>query len=327
MGRRSRDVMIPALISSPSSSVAGVCGKDEESVRRKAEPWPELEVHKDLGALLDNDKVDVIYISTPHFLHVPQAVQAIEAGKHVLMESPMALSADGANKLVEKARHQGVLLGVVFNFRFHSAMAELKRRLEDGEIGEVRYIASDLAEPVDFDSAWWGDSQRAGPAALLRLGVHGIDAACWLKRMGVREVICMGGEEAEEGINIVSTSVMRFEDGTMAQTMGATYFSEPDHRIVVEGDQGRIVVEGDLTGAGEASLRLCRDGEVERKVFEPEDPVGKMIDAFTEAARGGKDFSPDGSEGKTVVEVTCAAIESMRTKKAHRVGEVPRMSG
>jgi 1,5-anhydro-D-fructose reductase (1,5-anhydro-D-mannitol-forming) len=325
-GARAREAMIPAVLASPMAAIVGVCGREEARAKEQVAAWPELKVFAGLDAMVKDEAVEAIYIATPHFLHVPQAVQAIDAGKHVFMESPMALSVDGAHKLVEKARARGVRLGVAFQYRFHSAVAELKERVENGEAGEVRHVAVSLSEPVADFTGWWADSFRSGPAALLRLGVHALDLAAHLAGRPALETVAMTRDEGADRTNTVAGALLRFQDDVVGSVMAATCLGEHHHRAVVEGSKARLEIKGDLSGAGAVELVSTSGGKSSAKRFEPEDPTGKMVDAFVRAAREGGEFHPDGLDGKHAVEITCALIESIKARKVMKVGEVQRLT-
>ena len=321
-GRRAREVMIPALMASPSSKIAGVCGRESASAREAVRDFPELEVFGSLDETLSAPEIEVIYIATPHYHHVPQAVQAIEAGKHVFMEPPMSLSVDGAHKLVEKARSKNVRLGVAFQYRFHSAALELKNRIESGDVGELKHLALTLSEPVDLFSGWWADAFRAGPAALLRLGVHALDLGSWITSQPVTDAMALAKDEGEEQINTAVAAALRYGDGSLGSITCATCFAGHNHAAVLECSKARIEAIGDFSGAGPVTILEHGEGEDKTLEFEPEDPVGRMIDAFADTVRDGAEFHPDGSDGKAAVQIACALIESIKSKRAIKVGDV-----
>jgi len=324
-GRRAREVMVPALMAETSSDVVGVASGSPENAEKAVADWPEIEVHENLDSLLEDEKVDVVYIASPHFLHVPQAVQAIEAGKHLFMESPMALSVDGAHKLLEKSRSAGVKIGVAHQYRYHSAMRLIKDKIDSGELGRIKLLSVRCAEPLTWNRGWWLDVNRSGPASLLRLGVHALDLITWLKPDEVLEVMAMGVEEGEdERINTMVTAMVRYTDNTLAYALGASAVSAPDNGVRVEGEDGRLFLEGDMSGQG--NLVLHQSGTAER-TFESEDPVSEMITAFTSYLAGEGEYHPDAADAKRLVEVTCATIDSMSSRKAVRIGDVFRTTG
>jgi predicted dehydrogenase len=240
------------------------------------------------------------------------------------MESPLALSVDGAHKLVEKAKNKGVRLGVAFQSRFHPALAALQKIIAGGELGEIELIEITLAEPVKLAETWWADSLRSGPAALFRLGVHALDLAVWLKGRAASEVTAMG-DEVDRGLNTFASVLMRFSDGSFASATGTTRLPEARSRVHVEGSQGSARVVGDLSGGG-AVLVQSRSGNEREQRFGPANPAQIMLTAFTESIGSQTDFLPDGGDGQRLVEITCAVIEAMKARRAVKVGEIARLT-
>lgn len=325
-GKRAREVMIPALLDLPKAKLIGVCGSDPEKTRQTITDWPDLKVYDKLDEILGDSKVQVIYIASPHFLHVPQAVQVIESGRHIFMESPLALSVDGAHKLIEKARAQGVRLGLAFQFRFHAAIRELRDRVQAGAIGEVRDVSVDYADKLEWPTNWWSDTIRSGPATVLRFAVHALDLASWICPSPVAEVMAMGEENPENGINTQARVLLRFADGGLGSAFGSALVGHRRHSIRVDGSRGSIWVDGDFCGAEPVRLGEVREGRRTEKEFKPENPVARMLKEFNKSLLDGTEFSPEGKDGKKIVEITCAVIESMKTRRTIKVGEVLRLT-
>lgn len=326
VGERAREVMIPALVASPASRVVAACGSDPQKAREAASDWPDVKICADIAELVAEPGVEIIYISTPHFLHVPQAVQALDSNKHVFMESPMALSVDGAHKLLEKSRKNMVKLGVAFQHRYHPAMHLLHEKVQAGELGPVRHLTARCTEPMDRSQGWWCDSNRSGPVAVLRLGVHAFDLAAWISRAKVTEVMAMGVEKGEERINTMVSAVLRFEDNSLGYAIGATVFDRPEYSLRVEGEKGWVLLQGDFNGRGPVTMIEEIDGQGRSREFGPQDPVRAMVDEFVRAVRNESEYHPDGADGKKVVEITCAVIESMKARRAVKAGEILRLT-
>lgn len=130
--------------------------------------------------LLQLPGVDVVVICTPNALHVPQALQALGAGKHVLVQKPLALSEADARAVVEQAQQQSTLLFVDYTYRFLETMAALRRGLAD--IGPARGVSAEFHNIYGPgpEKAWFFDRRLSGGGALLDLGVHLVDLALWL---------------------------------------------------------------------------------------------------------------------------------------------------
>ena len=154
-----------------------------------AEACGPLRVAASIEALLDDPDVDAVYIATPNYLHAPQAVAALEAGKHVLCEKPTALNAALAQDIADAAEAAGSagperLAATAYDQRFHGAHLALSDLIRRGELGQVttvriRYACwtgADWAPPGDdAHDNWRVDPERAGGGAMIDLAPHGLD--------------------------------------------------------------------------------------------------------------------------------------------------------
>src|SRR3954465_13693000 len=130
----------------------------------------------DVGELLGRDDVDVVYIATPPFLHHPQALAALEAGKHVIVEKPLALTVAQADELVALARRRDRLLVANLMQRYNPLFAAVRKLVETRVLGEVLHgtfenYASDENLPADH---WFWDRSKSG-GIFVEHGVHFFD--------------------------------------------------------------------------------------------------------------------------------------------------------
>lgn len=134
--------------------------------------------------MVSDPDIDVISVCLPNFLHVEVVRAALAAGKHVICEKPLALNAAEARPLHEEAKAAKSVSATVFNYRRIPALADLKTRIEAGDIGApvqimVRFQCDYAAEPT-LPHSWRYEFDKAGPGALLDLGTHAIDMARFL---------------------------------------------------------------------------------------------------------------------------------------------------
>jgi predicted dehydrogenase len=123
--------------------------------------------------------VGIVSVCLPNFLHTEVTVAALAAGKHVLCEKPLALSAKSARIIRDAARSGAVVSGTVFNYRRSPALADIKTRIEASEIGApvqaiVKFQCDYAADPM-LPHSWRYEHERAGPGALLDIGTHAVD--------------------------------------------------------------------------------------------------------------------------------------------------------
>ena len=169
--------------------VAGVVGSSPGRAAAKglAPVYPSYE------ALLADDRVDVVHLTTPNALHHAQVLQALDAGKHVVCEKPLAVTAEQTAELVERAERSGLVACTNFNLRFYPLVQEARARVRAGEVGEVwavhgGYLQDWLARPTDWN--WRLEADRAGALrAVGDIGSHWLDLAGFLTGLRIVEVL------------------------------------------------------------------------------------------------------------------------------------------
>ena len=176
------DRFAAALRETPDNELVAVAGRDARRARAFAERHGAGASYDVYEQMLADERVDVVYIATPNALHASQTLLALRAGKHVLVEKPMALSLADARQMAAEARAQSRLLGVGFHLRHHPVHLEMVRRLRSGEAGrplvvEALWGAGGADIPRDI---WQMDPELAGLGSLGGLGVHLVDLLLWI---------------------------------------------------------------------------------------------------------------------------------------------------
>jgi predicted dehydrogenase len=170
-----------------------------DTARLAAEQFDVPHVFTDYRQLLAMDEIDAVSICTPNYLHAQPTIDALEAGKHVLVEKPLAMDAAEGKAMVEAARRTGKKLQVGFMTRFQSAAQALKRFVDAGEMGDIYFARAQAMRRRGIPG--WGvftqkDKQGGGP--LIDIGVHILDLTLWL--MGhPKPTYCSGQTYAKFG--------------------------------------------------------------------------------------------------------------------------------
>ena len=170
--------------------VAGVVGSTPERARTKALPAQVIESYE---ALLADPSVDVVHLTTPNHLHHAQAVQALEAGKHVVCEKPLALTSRESGELVALAERSGLVHCTNFNIRFYPICQEARARVRSGELGEIwnvhgGYLQDWLLLPTDWN--WRLDPEHGGSLrAVADIGSHWLDLVQFVTGLRVETVL------------------------------------------------------------------------------------------------------------------------------------------
>jgi len=181
---RINDEVIPAIEHSSRSRLLGVASRDEQRARAYAAERGIPRSYGSYAALLADQEIDCVYISLPNSLHVPMASAALEAGKHVLCEKPLATSHEEAVGLIEQARTSGLILMEAFMYRHHDRTRLLRELVEGGAIGELQlikssfhFLAADPASDVRFRPELAGGALRDVGSYCVSLATHLMGAA------------------------------------------------------------------------------------------------------------------------------------------------------
>ncbi|MEA2281200.1 MAG: hypothetical protein QOK21_1807 [Solirubrobacteraceae bacterium] len=173
--------------------VTGVVGSSPERAREKARTAVLPEPYDSFEAMLADERVDVVHITTPNRLHLPQARAALEAGKHVVCEKPLATSAAETAELLALAGERGLVHATNFNIRFYPQCLEARERVRQGAIGRVNLITGGYLQDwllYDTDWNWRLDPAEGGELrAVGDIGSHWIDLVQFVSGLRVEAVM------------------------------------------------------------------------------------------------------------------------------------------
>jgi predicted dehydrogenase len=203
--------------------------------------------------LLADPAVDVVCICTPSGQHASQAIAAAQAGKHVLVEKPMALSLADADAMMATCEQAGVKLGVVVQRRTEPIFRRVYDAIQAGDLGELTLgvVTMPYFRPqAYFDQAdWRGTWTLDGGGVLMNQGIHLVDLLVWY--MGDPVAVRAYAKTLQRDIAVEDTlaATLRFENGAMA-TITATTTASPGfpHRLEIYGTGGGVQVEGESVG-------------------------------------------------------------------------------
>ena len=159
--------------------VAGILGSSPEKSRRAAENLGIATGYETYDDLLADPDVDVVHVTTPNYLHYDQAKAALNAGKHVLCEKPLAITSEQTGELVRLAEETGLVAGVNYNLRFYPLNVEARDIVERGDLGQVHSVAGSYVQdwllyPTDYN--WRVLPEKAGKLrAIADIGTHWLD--------------------------------------------------------------------------------------------------------------------------------------------------------
>ena len=253
--------------------------------------------------------VDVVCVCTPSGQHAGQAIAAARAGKHGLVEKPMALSLADADAMIAARKRAGVQLGVALQRRVTSPFQRIHRAIEAGDLGELTLgvVTIPYHRPqAYFDQAdWRGTWALDGGGVLMNQGIHLVDLLVWY--MGDPVEVQARACTLHRGIEVEDTlaATLRFGSGALA-TITATTTAAPGfpHRVEIYGTGGGIQVEG------ESVVR-----------WELADPAGASVEPVPigRAASAGAGGDPRGIAATGHIAIVRDFVEALRTGRAPRI--------
>lgn len=225
------------------------CDLDETRVKVADEDFPGIQTYTNVEALLDNKSIDLITIITPHNTHAPLAVQALNAGKAVICEKPMCLTAQEATEMIDAAQKSHVMLSVYHNRRHDGDFQALKEAIVEKKLlGDVFSIQAGFAG-YGHPGHWWRSDKAISGGAFYDWGAHFLD---WiLNLMPGRKVVNVTGLFHKRVWHDVSNedhvqAILRFDNGAHADLSFSQISSVPMPRWRIQGTDGGILDDGSV---------------------------------------------------------------------------------
>lgn len=289
-----------AIQSDPRSELVAVCRRSETELNQFADQHRVPHRFTDAEQLITSPEVDAVYIATPVDCHCPQTISAANAGKHVLVEKPMAINPEQCQRMITACERAGVTLGVAYYRRFYPVVERIKHLIESGTLGRVLSIACVTGNPNRFPvDDWRVVLARGGGGPLMDIGSHRLDL--FLHLFGeVHSVQSSQIDSPDFEAEQVATLVVKFTRGV--QGVLQCYFGTVDapDRLEVIGTDGRVTVE-DLNGD---ELTLFTADGVARESHPPAGNLhSPLIEDFTLSLEEKREPKISGLQGKQTNDV------------------------
>ncbi|THG31639.1 Gfo/Idh/MocA family protein [Naasia lichenicola] len=209
-----------------NAEVVAVCSRKQETADAFAAETGIGRAYGDFDALLGDDDVDALYIGIPHGKHFEYAQRALRAGKHVLCEKPLTMTADEARELQALARENGVFLMEAMWMKYTPSMRKALELVESGTIGEPRFVQAGLGYPVPADGPQRFWVAELGGGALFDMGVYTIALAHLF--LGTPDSVRASGVMRADGVDLYESVILGYPSGAQAQlTTSITFWIPP----------------------------------------------------------------------------------------------------
>ena len=259
-----------AIGSIPEVVLAGVADANAERARAFAAQHG-VRAYESYDQMLSDPELDVICICTPSGFHAENALAALQRGKHVVLEKPMALSVESADRIVAACDQAGKLLTVISQLRFSEDVQKVKALLAENAFGRVAlcslYMKYHRSEAYYASSPWKGTKVFDGGGALMNQGIHGVDLLEYI--VGPVRDVTGKARTLSHKIEVEDTAVamLEFENGALGVIEASTCaYPGFERRIEIHGDKGYV---------------LMRDNKIEKMMVNGEEISAEVTDAGT----------------------------------------------
>jgi predicted dehydrogenase len=309
----------------PDCALLDVCDAQPARLRHMRSLYPDLATHESFDALLQVEGLDAVVIATPVHLHHRLALQALEAGKHVMIEKPMASSTKQCEDLAAAAARRHLTLMVGHTFLFSPHVVKIKELVASGDIGEIQYISSRRLNlglyQKDINVVW-------------DLAPHDISIVEHLLEEQASAVNCQGVSNVTPGIEDICTTTLSFPSGRFA-TLQTSWLDprkvremtivgtrkmivyddlEPMHKIRIYNHRVEKPAHFDTFGEFQYAYIY---GDISVPYVKPDEPLKRECRHFLDCIRGTVTPIASAAAGTNVVRVLEAASASLRQRGAY----------
>ncbi len=268
----------PFIRMAPGLRLHAVCTRDPDRQQQVRQDLGDIQICQDLGQVLDDPKVDLVVLATPHDTHAPLSIQAMEAGRHLVTDKVMCLNETEARDMIRASRRNEVLLSVFQNRRWDGDFLTIRRLIDEGALGDVHSLESNITS-FGGPPGGWRAWQKYGGGRTRDWGAHLVDQALLLFGGKVASVFAdrqYRYATAKSDVESATEALVQFEGGIrFSMSLGSAWIF-PKPRFEMRGANGGFRKWG--VDPQEAAIKLGNAG-----LPVPEDPARYELDL------GGKD--------------------------------------
>ncbi|MBQ8289805.1 MAG: Gfo/Idh/MocA family oxidoreductase [Clostridia bacterium] len=319
---------INSYIANPNVELYAFCDINEKVLRAKGETYGIERLYTDEATMLrELPEIDAVSVCTWNSAHAPCTIMALEAGKHVLCEKPMATNAEDAMKMLETAKRVGKKLMVGFVRRFGKDTKVIRDFMDAGSVGELYYAKASYLRRNGCPGGWFGDKSRSGGGPLIDLGVHVIDLVRYLcgnpkpvsvtgatyKKLGNRPDIKDSVEYKSVSktskdifdVEDLATAFIRFDNGAVLaiDTSFSLNLKHNTTKIELFGTKGGIYLDGDVELYTETGGYLSNVTLDMKTAFEMKDIFQNEINFYVDAIINDTDTYAIAEDGITLMKI------------------------
>jgi predicted dehydrogenase len=314
------------------AKLVAVCDPVEKAMKPYTEQYGAAP-YTEVDDMLQDDSIDIVCICTPSGLHAPIAEKAAAAKKHIVLEKPIAMKLEEADRIIRAAEENKVKLAVVHPNRFRPVVRELRFLLDSGALGKISHascIVNWNRDQAYYDQAPWRGTKEHDGGVLMNQAIHNLDLLLWFmgnpEEVYSMEATRLRNIEAED----VSTGVIRFESGALATVQASTtvYPRNFEESITIFGETGTVKIGGqnalyfehlDIQGYSKEQTESLKN----RINSDPWGIPGHewIISDMIQAVKDDRLPAVTGEDGKRALQLVLAFYESAKKNKPIQLGK------
>lgn len=240
-----------SVAASGAARLVAVCDPDANKLESASQLYGCAGYNR-LEEMLERERLDVLHLCTPHYLHPLQAILAAGRGIHVLTEKPMCIASADGEAMIEACRRHGVQLGVIFQNRYNPGARLIREALDDGSLGAIRGARCSVlwsrSDEYYAESGWRGTWSKEGGGVLINQSIHTLDLMRWFMDAEVSRVEAQLANRRHPGIEVEDTAegLIAFDNGVNALFYVTTAYShDAPVEIELHGEKGTAKLTAD----------------------------------------------------------------------------------
>jgi len=320
IGGLTRNSILPAFASMKQARPVGLVSGDMDKARETAAKYgvPEkgLYTYETFDRIAENPEIDAVYIALPNSMHAEYTLRAFKAGKHVLVEKPMAISVKECESMIAAGKEAKKLLSVGYRLRYEPYNQEMIRMVREKELGRARVILTEAGFNIR-PGQWRLSKELAGGGSMMDIGIYALNAARYLSGEEPVEVMAIESTDHTDprfkDVENTVTFQLKFPSGVLASCVSS--YGTSLNRFCVHAEQGSFELRPALSYRG-IQMNVMKQGKVEPREFPAVDHFAALMDDFATCAKTGKPSRTDGTDGLNDLRVIEAVYESMQTGQA-----------
>ena len=326
---------LPETLSNPDAEVAAVCDIVEERAQELAQKYS-CKAYTDYHQMLEDPDLDAIIVAATNTTHAEMTIAALEAGKHVMCEKPMATSLQDAARMIESAEKSGKQLMIAHNQRLEPANQKAKEIIQSGKLGKILTFTSVFGHPgsefwaIDGADTWFYRKNITGLGVLGDLAIHKLDLVRWLLGDDYTEAVAfldtLSKTYPDGGLIDVEDNalcLLRTEKGAMGTMIASWSYQKENNSTTIYCEKGvlEIYVDPVFPLAVHYDHQHAEYHELGKKSTNVEQVKSGIIDAFIGAIVENRPVPIPGIEGYKALAAVIACQEAARTGRVVKVDQ------